>query len=143
MSKSLTLNQKRGIMKHYQKPLVNTIFKEGLFFRCQATPPNCNAEISTCNSGFISDISMVDCQFTACIGTGAAAPNEDGSIVFDCGGAQQFTADFITVTPTGLQCTGGIEFSITVDVSPELPDTCNGGLIDYDNGSGGGINCLG
>jgi hypothetical protein len=122
-------------MKNYQQPLVSTVFKEGLFFRCQATA-NCNADINSCNTFQISDISIQDCEFTVCIQTAAFVPDETGSIVFDCGGAQQFTADFINVDTVLGGCTipggpVGNLHTITVDITPDLPDTCNGDMIIY------------
>jgi hypothetical protein len=128
-------------VKQYQKPFVRTVIKENVFLRCQATPPNCDAFIDSCLPFNIADITMQDCQFTACVGTGAPAPTTDGFIVFDCGGAQEFTADFITVTPSGGSCGLGLAFLITVDISPELPDTCNGDLIEYNPTGSASFNC--
>jgi hypothetical protein len=125
-------------MENYQKPLINTVFKNGLFFRCQATPPNCNADITTCDSNVIGNISIQDCEFTTCVNQ---LPTEDGFIIFDCGGSQQFMADFISVSLRA--CTTDLPnaVSITVEVSPDLPDNCDGNLIEYNSAKAPSLVC--
>src|SRR5574341_927270 len=128
------------MMKNYQKPFLGTIVKDVLSLRCQATA--CNANINSCNTFQIPDVSIQDCEFTVCIQTAAFVPDETGSIVFDCGpGTGPFTADFITVSTVLGGCTipggpVGNLHTITVDVTPDLPDTCNGNMINYFANSG-------
>jgi len=118
-------------MKTYQRPFVGTIIKDGLSFRCQATP-NCNANITSCDPPELSDILIQDCEFTACVGTFTFQPDENGFLTFDCGpGTGPFTADFVTVTPDGVCNNGQLRYLITVDITPALPDTCNGNTLEY------------
>jgi hypothetical protein len=129
-------------VKNYQKPLIITVFKNGLFFRCQATPPptppNCNADIATCDSSVIRDISIQDCELTACV---IQTPSEDGFIIFDCGGSQVFMADFISVSLRACTMNLPTAVSITVEVSPDLPDNCNGNLIEYNSANPSSFVC--
>lgn len=136
----LMLTMKKGgiaSMREYLQPLVSTIVGDNYISRCQAS--GIGAEISTCDSSYISDFSIVNDQFTACFGNAAEPPNTHAFIVFDCGGVEYVTR-FIRVTGPVGECSGGSLFSIGIDPI-ELNSACSGRLIQYESGSQGQLNC--